>query len=307
VDQHAELRHPAVPVAVSGLPGGCAILCGMPYSDVDVAHWLALDDAAAVSLAQEIARATDTSLLEVRPHSYAGRPGRVALFGRDSGVYALVPGGDTTIGYDSGRFVPSPAQAGDYADSAEEHGLPGDLHQYLDMMTTPLRTVTVPALLVAVDAREAAGGSGGSDPGSTNEWLLGRARLSREVEQLAARGMRLLTPDEWEHACGAGAPTLFHWGDHTPSDRYPTDDDQPHRTPNAFGLTIAQNPLRDERTADPDVIVGGDGGNAIRNGSGFFLSWLTLATAFRDAEYAAWANEHIDELEQILIRPAIVV
>jgi hypothetical protein len=279
----------------------------MSYSDVDVAHWLGLDDAGAVRLAQGIAQATGSSLLRVQPHSYAGRPGRVALFERDGAFYALVPGGDTTIGYASDRFAPNPAQAGDYADSAEEHGLPADLHEYLDLMTTSLRTVTVPALLVALEAREAAGGSS-TDPNSTNEWLLGRARLNKEVASLASRGMRLLTPDEWEHACGAGAPTLFHWGDHTPSDRYPTDGDpHPHRSPNAFGLTIAQDPLRDERTADPDVIVGGDGGNAIRNGSGFFLSWLTLATAFRDAEHAAWVNEHADELEQILIRPAIVL
>ena len=29
--------------------------------------------------------------------------------------------------------------------------------------------------------------------------------------------------DEWEYICGAGAETLFRWGDHVPCDCYPTD------------------------------------------------------------------------------------
>ena len=45
---------------------------------------------------------------------------------------------------------------------------------------------------------------------------------SAEVETaLAAQGLRLPTCDEWERACGAGATTLFRWGDDTPADFYP--------------------------------------------------------------------------------------
>jgi formylglycine-generating enzyme required for sulfatase activity len=60
-----------------------------------------------------------------------------------------------------------------------------------------------------------------------------------------AEGLRLLTFDEWEYACGAGSTTLFRWGDFRPSDFYPTNnlaDWKLHLQPNLFGLHIAQNP-----------------------------------------------------------------
>ncbi|MGW1061035.1 hypothetical protein [Micromonospora rubida] len=31
--------------------------------------------------------------------------------------------------------------------------------------------------------------------------------------EAADLGLRPATPDEWEYACGAGATTLFRWGD----------------------------------------------------------------------------------------------
>jgi hypothetical protein len=123
--------------------------------------------------------------------------------------------------------------------------------------------------------------------------------------QLAATGFRFPTSDEWEHACGGGRPTLFRWGDHVPCDRYPTDvspaeaawrrqwalsggtlerpaegftsDWDHHRQPNAFGLLIASNPYKYELVAEIGVTRGG---SMICGGTGFFLGWLTLATAY---------------------------
>jgi formylglycine-generating enzyme required for sulfatase activity len=46
------------------------------------------------------------------------------------------------------------------------------------------------------------------------------------VEEAASLGVRLNTPEEWEYACGAGARTLFRWGEDNPDDGYPAG----HRT-----------------------------------------------------------------------------
>ena len=120
--------------------------------------------------------------------------------------------------------------------------------------------------------------------------------------------MRLPTCDEWEHACGGGAATLFRWGDDSPMDFYPTDTCAEHRflkliwalslgkfaykpppakwnlhqRPNLFGLRIADDPYRSDLVSDGPLALGGDGGCNICGGAGFFLGWLPLATAFRN-------------------------
>ena len=121
-------------------------------------------------------------------------------------------------------------------------------------------------------------------------------------------GFRFPTSDEWEFLCGSGARTLFRWGDHAPCDRYPTDIspdeaawrrdwvlsggtlERPgegftsgwdfHRRANAFGLSIAEDPYKSELVAEADRTRGGDGGSMICGGAGFFLGWLTLASAY---------------------------
>jgi len=131
--------------------------------------------------------------------------------------------------------------------------------------------------------------------------------------QLANTGFRFPTSDEWEYVCGGGAPTLFRWGDHVPCDRYPTDvspaeaawrrqwvlsagklerpaegftsDWEYHRQPNAFGLLIASDPYKCELVAEVGVTRGGDGGCTICGGGGFFVGWLTLATAYFEEHF----------------------
>jgi formylglycine-generating enzyme required for sulfatase activity len=126
--------------------------------------------------------------------------------------------------------------------------------------------------------------------------------------QLRATGFRFPTSDEWEYACGGGTPTLFRWGDHVPCDCYPTDVSPAeaawrrqwvlsagkleypaeafpsnwhhHRRPNGFGLFIASDPYKYELVAEIGITRGGDGGCTICGGAGFFIGWLTLATAY---------------------------
>ena len=128
------------------------------------------------------------------------------------------------------------------------------------------------------------------------------------LKNLEKTGFRFPSFDEWEYLCGSGAETLFRWGDRAPCDRYPTDispaearwrlewvlsggkleypasgfesDWTYHTRPNAFGLVIAENPYKNEIVSDPNLTRGGDGGVAICGGAGFFLAWLTLATAY---------------------------
>ncbi|ABW26009.1 formylglycine-generating enzyme family protein [Acaryochloris marina] len=126
--------------------------------------------------------------------------------------------------------------------------------------------------------------------------------------ELQVDGFRYPTADEWEYACGAGSPNLFRWGNHVPCDRYPTSvspdeaawrrqwilsggkldypmqgfqaDWDYHHRPNAFGLFIAEDPYKSELLADPCFTRGGDGGCTICGGEGYFIGWLTLATAY---------------------------
>lgn len=126
--------------------------------------------------------------------------------------------------------------------------------------------------------------------------------------ELAKSGFRFPSSDEWEYACGAGSQTLFRWGDHAPCDRYPTDlspeeaawrrewalsggklslpaekfvsDWTSHWQPSACGLLIASDPYKCELVAEIGMTSGGDGGMMVCGGVGFFMGWLTLATAY---------------------------
>ena len=104
---------------------------------------------------------------------------------------------------------------------------------------------------------------------------------------LAERGLRVPTSDEWEHACGAGADTLFRWGDDCPLDRVPYGDRTgPHNEPNAFGLRIAHDTYSTELTSDTGEVRGGDGGESVCGGYGHLLAWLPLATAHTHPDMA---------------------
>jgi hypothetical protein len=252
-------------------------------------------------------------------------------------------------------FVPTAQQIESFAGSAEEYGINESIREYVDGQTSTRRTAAVAAMLVEVEAREVSVEPVGSDQaifadlrqqlqdlqdqgptrmefageppfsgyiieqdadGACRAWYRRPTSLTDLQSVLAGGGMRLLTCDEWEHACGAGAQTLFRWGDDCPADFYPGETSAEHRRlnkawvlsggelaftpppavwdmherPNLFGLRIASNPYKMDLVGDGPRLLGGDGGCNICGGVGFFLGWLPLATAFRDPNQGEWFN-----------------
>ena len=271
----------------------CQQNTGVPHADLSAARWQELSDEAAANVARAIARENQAELVEVRDHPYAGLSRRIAVFERDAMRFSLVPAGGAVLGYDGGRFVPSPEQAASYARSADEYGLP-PVAELVDSVTSPERPADLPAMLVGTEALEPSladvaaddprvlAACGHARPGSPGVTVYGRegtvkvefdeagqVRRARVAEGVSFRaalgaaaslGVRPATPDEWEYACGAGACTLFRWGDDSPGDCYPDKRTPgPQLEPNAWGLTIGQDPYRHEWTAEPGVVCGGDG------------------------------------------------
>lgn len=246
----------------------------MPLTDLTFEEWRSFDLPTALRTAREAAALTGSHLVSVETVHHLGRPFHRALMERADQAFALVPGGEVTLGLALDAWQPAPGQEEDYQASVDQgFGHADDLRGHLAHMLSPYRRVTVPTVLMAVEDEEF-----GEEPEGAGEVL-------------AARGLRLPTPDEWEHACGAGARTLFRWGDTCPLDRIPYHSpDGPQHRPNALGLHIAYDPYRTELTTDPASVYGGDGGEATCGGYGTLLAWLPLATSHRNPDYAAWLH-----------------
>ncbi|GAA3490489.1 hypothetical protein GCM10018987_45720 [Streptomyces cremeus] len=212
-----------------------------------------------------------------------------ARIARDGREFALIPGGAVVLGVDLGAWRPTPAQEAGFAASAAQGLAPGpDLRAHLAQVLSPRRRTLLPTVLMAVEAEELDG-----PPGEASE-------------ALAARGLRLPSADEWEHACGAGAETLFRWGDACPLDCDPYGSRTgPHREPNAFGLRIAYDTYHAELSADPASVHGGDGGESVCGGYGNLLAWLPLATAHRNPGTArfVYGEEGEDAWDDFRVRP----
>lgn len=255
-------------------------------------HWCALDPATAHRHAEEAARRVDGTLAEWESDPARGRVPHRAVIERDGRPFALIPGGEVRVGFDLAAWTPSPEQLHSYREEslAGGFGFDADLSAHLAGVLTPRRTVTLPTVLMAVEAEPLPG-------------------VPAEVAGLlAARGLRPPTPDEWEHACGAGAETLFRWGDTYPSDSSPYGDGPgPHRLPNAFGLRFGHSVYEAEVTGDPGHVHGGDGGEAACGGYGTFLTWLPLATANHNPSLAEFLGEPDgeDQYEDFFVRPVI--
>ncbi|MFD8911510.1 hypothetical protein [Streptomyces sp. NPDC059575] len=263
----------------------------MILDDLDFAGWRSLDVSTVRRLAEEVAGRVGGSVSEVGAGEHLGGVWHRVLIERGGQEFALIPGGRVTVGFDLDAWRPTPEQEADYAASVDAgFGYGPDLRAHLAQVLSPRRTVTVPTVLMAVEAEALT-----ELPADT-------------PDELAARGLRMPSADEWEHACGAGAGTLFRWGDACPFDRIPYGDRSgPQNDLNAFGLRIAHDTYSAELSQDSGAVHGGDGGESACGGYGTFLGWLPLATANRNPSMAelVYGEEGEDMWEDFSTRPVL--
>jgi hypothetical protein len=260
-------------------------------ADLTLSQWRSLDAPTARRVAQQAAELVDGRVTDVDTVEHLGAPLHRVRIERDGREFALIPGGPVSVGFDLDAWQPTPEQAADYAESVEQgYGYGPDLRTYLAQVLSPHRSVVLATVLMAVEDENLS------------------ERPSDMPGALAARGLRMPSADEWEHACGAGAGTLFRWGDTCPLDRIPYGDrNGPQNRPNAFGLRIAYDTYRSELTSDTTAIHGGDGGESVCGGYGALLAWLPLATANRNPSMAEFVHgpEGEDLYEDFSTRPVL--
>jgi hypothetical protein len=267
---------------------------------------------------EEIARQLDKTLPNsfrfhtIETCSLSNQRHHIAVFewaglpeGFYQGFFALIPGGQATLGYDRVHpFVPSEQQHESWVQETQRTGMfTGTLDELLDLEMTPLRQVSLEPFLLEIWATPLA------PPPIYDETLSdgGAWRMSNKpttfektLQRLAREELRFPTSDEWEYACSAGTRTLFRWGNMTPPVPIPALGSQKaegwdvHLRQNAFGLLIARDPYQWEMCAEPGLMRGGDGGTALHAGAGTFAAWLTLASAFhRRWNYENYYGAHL--------------
>ncbi|MFG2995127.1 hypothetical protein [Streptomyces sp. NPDC048340] len=269
----------------------------MTLAELTLAQWRTFDLATARRLAGEAAAQADGRVTLVETVRHLGAPLHRALIERDGREFALIPGGRVRLGFDLEAWRPTPEQVADYEEClAEGFACAPDLKTHLAGELSPPRTAEPAAVLMAVEEEQL-------------------TELPSDMTAvLAARGLRTPDADEWEHACGAGATTLFRWGDAYPLDAAPygdggdgRDGTGPLRERNAFGLRIAHDVYTAELSSGGRAVHGGDGGEAVCGGYGRLREWLPLATANTNPAMAEFVHgpDGEDAWDAFSVRPVL--
>lgn len=233
----------------------------------DASRWDGLDASTRQAVGEALAAADRRlAFAGVEEHALGAQRHRVAMFTRGDVRLALIPGGTVRLGWEGDLDAVLAGFDGRTADAfAAEFGEP---------TLSPARTVTLePFLLETAATFTGEGILADSDPEEPIVAALGAA--------LAADGLRLPTPDEWEHACAAGARTYFRWGnDWPPGGPFGRGEFDLHRRPNAYGIVYPSDTYACECTSEEYVLCHGDGGGLVHGGSNR-AAWITLGTAYR--------------------------
>nr|WTB28994.1 hypothetical protein OG781_05210 [Streptomyces sp. NBC_00830] len=265
----------------------------MSLADLTLDQWLSIDLPIARSIAQKAADLVEGRVTSVETIEHLGAPLHRVRIEHNGEEFALIPGGTVALGFDLGTWQPTPEQTADYAESLDQgFGYGPDLRAHLAQVLSPRRNVTLDTVLMAVE-----------DENLTE--------LPADMPAaLAARGLRMPSSDEWEHACGAGADTLFWWGNDCPLDRIPYGDRTgPQNQLDPFGLRIAYDTYGTELTSDGTAVHGGDGGESVCGGYGHLLTWLPLATANRNPSMVefVYSPDGEDLCEDFSTRPVLTL
>ena len=79
----------------------------------------------------------------------------VAFFTLGDARFALLPGGQVTVGYDTSRlWVPNEEEEESWASTKDEYGLRGSIRQHIGRVTRRPKAIRVPPLLVETVATE---------------------------------------------------------------------------------------------------------------------------------------------------------
>ncbi|MEV0966827.1 hypothetical protein AB0J25_30380 [Streptomyces sp. NPDC049910] len=265
----------------------------MSLADLSLDQWRSFDLPAARRVAREAADLVGGRVTAVETVEHLGAPLHRVRVERNAQEFALIPGGTVALGFGLDSWQPTAEQIADYAESLDQgFGYGPDLRAHLAQVLSARRSVTLATVLMAVE-----------DENLTE--------LPADMPGvLAARGLRMPSSDEWEHACGAGATTLFRWGNECPLDRIPYGDRSgPQNQLNAFGLRIAYDTYSTELTSDVTAVHGGDGGESVCGGYGHMLAWLPLATANRNPSMVefVYGPDGEDLCEDFSTRPVLTL
>jgi formylglycine-generating enzyme required for sulfatase activity len=227
--------------------------------DLSLERWERLGSAERDATARELARQLPPGFNfdSIQTHRLGERQNEVAFYRLGNARFALIPGGEVSIGFDADRpWEPNPDELRSWEGTAEEYGIEKAIHEYIVDVTLRVRQVEFTPFLIETTAGELGWRDVSTDDPAVQKIIREYGSRSSQVEvcqgttstrvrrgddgtvhaeqslarthaelawQLGRSGFRFPTCDEWEYACGCGARTLFRWGDHVPCDRYPTD------------------------------------------------------------------------------------
>ena len=186
-----------------------------------------------------------------------------AEYSKNGDRYVFVPGSEVVLGWSGDYKGIDPTTRSKISMDLKSRGC-DEPEEILRRLTTPMRRVTIPPMLVQVSPISFEGTYGD-----------------------AVAEFSLPTSDEWEYLCGGGANTLFQWGDRFDfrmgSDHYEgmSAGPRPLEEPNFFGITIAEDPFRVEAvSADSPTFRGGDLGGSVLAGYGPVIGYLPCSPHF---------------------------